>query len=75
MTATKVHRCDRTVPPAGTGYDTGVAVGDYDNDGFQDVCGSVHRNTLYRNKGDGTFADDAAADLPGPIRSSGRCGP
>ncbi|MDR3718832.1 MAG: CRTAC1 family protein [Bryobacteraceae bacterium] len=43
---------------AGTGYDTGVAVADYDNDGFQDIfVGGVHRNTLYHNNGDGTFTD------------------
>lgn len=42
----------------GTGYGIGVAVGDYNNDGREDlfVLG-VHGNTLYRNNGDGTFAD------------------
>ncbi len=48
---------------AGTGYSTGVAVGDYDNDGYEDiyVCG-YGRSTLYHNNGDGTFTDvtDAA---------------
>jgi hypothetical protein len=43
---------------AGTGYDTGVAIGDYDNDGFKDIfVGGVHGNHLYRNNGDGTFTD------------------
>jgi hypothetical protein len=43
---------------AGSGYDTGVAVGDYDNDGCQDIfLGGVHRNTLYHNNCDGTFRD------------------
>src|SRR3974377_383298 len=43
---------------AGTGYDTGVAIGDYDNDGYQDIfVAGVHRNTLYHNNGDGTFTD------------------
>jgi hypothetical protein len=43
---------------AGTGYDTGVAIGDYDNDGFRDIfVGGVHGNHLYRNNGDGTFTD------------------
>ena len=43
---------------AGTGYDTGVAVGDYDNDGYEDIfVAGVHRNTLYHNNGDGTFTD------------------
>ncbi|MGD0577331.1 MAG: VCBS repeat-containing protein [Bryobacteraceae bacterium] len=43
---------------AGTGFDTGVAIGDYDNDGFEDIfVGGVYRNTLYHNNGDGTFTD------------------
>ncbi|MGA3042577.1 MAG: CRTAC1 family protein [Bryobacteraceae bacterium] len=43
---------------AGTGYDTGVAIGDYDNDGYEDIfVGGVYRNTLYHNNGDGTFSD------------------
>jgi enediyne biosynthesis protein E4 len=43
---------------AGIGYSTGVAVGDYDNDGFDDlfVAGYGH-STLYHNNGDGTFTD------------------
>ncbi|HTS35858.1 MAG TPA: CRTAC1 family protein [Candidatus Solibacter sp.] len=43
---------------AGTGYDVGVAVGDYDNDGYEDLfVAGVHHNTLYHNNGDGTFTD------------------
>ena len=31
----------------GTGYDTGVAVADYDNDGFEDIfVAGIYRNTL-----------------------------
>jgi hypothetical protein len=46
---------------AGTGYDTGVAIGDYDNDGYEDIfVGGVHHNTLYHNNGDGTFTDVTA---------------
>ena len=42
----------------GTGFDVGVAVGDYDNDGYEDIfVGGVYRNTLYHNNGDGTFTD------------------
>ena len=46
---------------AGVGYDTGVAIGDYDNDGNEDIfVAGVYRNTLYHNKGDGTFVDVTA---------------
>lgn len=46
---------------AGTGYDTGVAIGDFDNDGCKDIfVGGVHRNTLYHNNCDGTFTDVTA---------------
>ena len=43
---------------AGRGYDNGVAIGDYDNDGCRDLfVGGVHANTLYHNNCDGTFTD------------------
>jgi enediyne biosynthesis protein E4 len=46
---------------AGTGYDIGVAVADYDNDGWPDLfVAGVHGNTLYHNNGDGTFTDVTA---------------
>jgi enediyne biosynthesis protein E4 len=43
---------------AGLGYSFGVAAGDYDNDGNEDlfVC-NAGQNTLYHNNGDGTFTD------------------
>jgi enediyne biosynthesis protein E4 len=45
----------------GTGYDTGVAIGDYDNDGCEDIfVAGVHRNTLYHNNCNGTFTDVTA---------------
>jgi len=37
-------------------YSHGVAVGDFDNDGFDDLyVTAAGRNTLYQNQGDGTF--------------------
>jgi hypothetical protein len=40
------------------GYAMGVAIGDYDNDGFQDIyVTNFGRNVLYHNNGDGTFTD------------------
>jgi hypothetical protein len=59
---------------AGTGYDMGVAVADYDNDGFPDLfVAGLHHSTLYHNNGDGTFTDvtvksglDAALNKPDP---------
>ena len=42
----------------GYGYSVGVAVADFDNDGFPDIyVTGVNRNTLYHNNGDGTFTD------------------
>ena len=42
----------------GLGYGLGVAVGDYDNDGFEDLFVTEYGgNRLYHNKGDGTFTD------------------
>lgn len=42
----------------GTGYALGTAVGDYDNDGYEDLYVTGYgANTLYHNNGDGTFTD------------------
>ena len=58
----------------GSGYDMGVAVGDYDNDGHPDIfVAGLHHGTLYHNNGDGTFKDvtvksglDAVINHPDP---------
>ena len=43
------------------GYGLGVAVGDYDNDGDQDIyVNNLGPNVLYRNDGDGKFTDVTA---------------
>ena len=43
---------------AGAGFDIGVAIGDYDNDGCPDIfVAGVYRNTLYHNNCNGTFTD------------------
>ncbi len=43
---------------AATGWASAVCVGDYNNDGFEDLfCTYFGQNRLYRNNGDGTFTD------------------
>jgi hypothetical protein len=44
-----------------TGWATGVCVGDYDNDGFEDLFLTAYgQNRLLHNNGDGTFTDVTA---------------
>jgi len=54
---------------AGGGFGMGVAVGDYDNDGFPDLYITQYGGTiLYHNNGDGTFTDlteKAGVNVPG----------
>jgi enediyne biosynthesis protein E4 len=46
----------------GDGYGMGVAVADYDNDGYEDLyVTNVGKNILYHNNGDGTFTDVTAS--------------
>jgi len=41
-----------------TGWASGVCIGDYNNDGFDDIfCTYFGQNVLHRNNGDGTFTD------------------
>ncbi len=43
---------------AGDGYGMGVAIGDFDNDGWPDIyVVNVTKNQLFRNNHDGTFSD------------------
>src|SRR5204863_447975 len=43
---------------AHSGWGQGVCIGDYDNDGFEDLFASYFgKNVLYHNNGDGTFTD------------------
>jgi len=55
----------------GEGYGMGVAVGDFDNDGWPDLfLANVTANQLYRNNHDGTFTDvTAKARLSGAVQA------
>jgi len=52
-----------------SGWGQGCCVGDYDNDGFEDLFVTYWgRNVLYHNNGDGTFTDVSA---PAGVAGSG----
>lgn len=65
---------DVTLPAAIAewGYSQGVAVGDFDNDGFDDLfVSNVGTDTLLKNQGDGTFLDvTSSLDQPSAWSSS-----
>ena len=55
-----------------SGWGHGVCVGDFDNDGFDDLFVTYYgrQNILYHNNQDGTFTDVTAnAELGGPTRN------
>jgi enediyne biosynthesis protein E4 len=59
------------------GWANGVCVGDYNNDGFDDIfCTYFGQNRLYKNNGNGTFTDvtkDAGLLDSGPARWGAGC--
>jgi hypothetical protein len=52
---------DKAGVGGGAGFGLGVCVGDYDNDGYQDLyLNNYGENILYHNNGDATFTDVTA---------------
>src|SRR6266568_840601 len=56
-----------------SGWGQGVCVGDYDNDGFDDLFVTYFgKNVLYHNNGDGTFTD--VSEKSGILKANGTYG-
>jgi enediyne biosynthesis protein E4 len=56
---------------ARTGWGQGVCIGDYDNDGYEDLFVAYFgKNALYHNNGDGTFTD--VSEKSG-VAGNGKC--
>ncbi len=54
-------RCSAAAGMTHIGYGQGVAVGDYNSDGFDDIyLTCLERNALFTNQGDGTFVDSTS---------------
>ncbi len=57
----------------GVGYGMGVAVGDFDNDGFEDLYVTEYGgNHLYHNNRNGTFTDVTEASGTGGVKTAGQ---
>jgi hypothetical protein len=60
-----------------TGWASAVTIGDYNNDGFEDIFITYYgQNVLYKNNGDGTFTDvteSAGLSYSGPARWGSGC--
>ncbi len=70
------HDYQIEIEPVNLRVTAGLAVGDYNNDGFPDIyveAGDIGNNLLFKNRGDGTFVEkgeEAGVHLPNFLGSS-----